>query len=495
VKLATRISVFFLAALAVVVGGLSGSIYWLVRSHVHQQLDELSSAALDTLSAAVEYDPAGLVWELNVRRLSFGQTIGGRPIVWGVFTANGGRIDGSKDVSVPLFQSFSTLHPGEDRQTELISRGEPWRVAGKMLRADSISETPAADGSPDGGDERMQHHPRLCLAVGIPLEPFFKPLRTLATALVGISLVIWLTAALLGRRLCNRALAPVTQMAQTAGTISAADLNQRLPAVGTGDELEDLCRAFNGLLDRLQTSFERQQRFAAEASHQLRTPLAALMGQVDVALRRTRSADEYRRALDAAHEQAKHLGRIVEMLLFLTREEAEASPPTFQRIQLHDWLSDHLHSWQQHARFEDLRTDGETADNLWINVHSELLGQAVDNLLDNACKYSDLGSEIVVRASRRGDEVQLEIADHGIGIAPSDLAQLVHPFFRSAAARKRGVAGSGLGLSIVERIMTIFRGRLEVDSTPGKGSRFILVFPASSIVPADEAPSLTSSEV
>ena len=111
--------------------------------------------------------------------------------------------------------------------------------------------------------------------------------------------------------------------------ISAVDLSQRLPSAITNDELDDLGRAFNDLLDRLQISFQRQQRFTAEASHQLRTPLAAMLGQVDVALRRDRSADEYRRALQSVQRQAEQLKQIIEMLLFLAREDSEAAVPSW----------------------------------------------------------------------------------------------------------------------------------------------------------------------
>ena len=121
--------------------------------------------------------------------------------------------------------------------------------------------------------------------------------------------------------------------------ISAADLNQRLLAPTTGDELEDLSRAFNDLLDRLQVSFDRQRQFAAEASHQLRTPLTAMLGQIDVALRRERSPAEYRKTLQTVNEQATRLRRIVEMLLFLTREATDMDLPQFNCIELNDWLT------------------------------------------------------------------------------------------------------------------------------------------------------------
>src|SRR5207237_5449928 len=114
-----------------------------------------------------------------------------------------------------------------------------------------------------------------------------------------------------------RALVPVTHMAAAARSMSAADLRQRLPSPGTGDELEDLRGGFNDLLGRVEEALERQRRFTGDASHQLRTPLTVMLGQVEVALRRDRPADDYRRALTQVQQQAVHLRRIVEALLFL----------------------------------------------------------------------------------------------------------------------------------------------------------------------------------
>src|SRR5439155_4762880 len=140
------------------------------------------------------------------------------------------------------------------------------------------------------------------------------------------SLGIWLLALFLGRAMSRRALRPLSSMACSARAMDASDRGQRLPSATAGDELEDLARAFNGLLNRLQEAFERQRRFTGDASHQLRTPLTAMLGQIDVALRRDRQADDYRRTLDLVHGQASHLRKIVEALLFLTRADLDAVP-------------------------------------------------------------------------------------------------------------------------------------------------------------------------
>src|SRR5262249_55252998 len=158
-------------------------------------------------------------------------------------------------------------------------------------------------------------------------------LRTVAMILAGVSIGIWLLAAAMGRRLVRRALLPVTRMAEAAGAMTAADRDQRLPIPGTGDELDALAGSFNGLLPRLHEEVERQKRFTGDASHQLRTPLAALLGQVEVALRRERPAEDYRRTLADVHEEADRLRQIVESLLFLARAESEAGRPELHPLE------------------------------------------------------------------------------------------------------------------------------------------------------------------
>jgi signal transduction histidine kinase len=276
-------------------------------------------------------------------------------------------------------------------------------------------------------------------------------------------------------------------MTGSMATITAADLTQRLTSPSTGDELEGLSRAFNDLLDRLETSFDRHRRFSAEASHQLRTPLTAMLGQVDVALRRDRSLGEYRQTLQTVHDQAARLGRIVEMLLFLTREEADTGPTKFDGIELNDWLTKHLDSWRVHPRHNDLSVELQRETPMWINAHDGLLGEMVDNLFDNACKYSTPNSPVVVRTLGTNEGAKLIVQDSGYGIPEGELANIVDPFFRSVDAKRRGIGGSGLGLTIVHRIISAFGAKLSVESREGSGSSFTITFQPASKSIVDES--------
>jgi signal transduction histidine kinase len=266
-------------------------------------------------------------------------------------------------------------------------------------------------------------------------------------------------------------------MADTARSMGAADLTLRLPGSTAADELADLARAFNGLLERLAEAFERERRFAGEASHQLRTPLAALIGQVEVALRRDREPDEYRRALASVLDQAGRLRRVVEALLFLARSEADARLPGLERIDLAGWVPLRLRMWADDPRGADLVFEPPTAE-VPATIHPDLFGELLDALIDNALKYSELGTPVTIRVGRDAQGVWMEVEDRGCGIAPDDLPHLFRPFFRSAVARKRGVAGVGLGLAVAARIAAALGGSIGVESEPGRGSRMKVRLPA-----------------
>ena len=273
--------------------------------------------------------------------------------------------------------------------------------------------------------------------------------------------------------------APLTQMSRSISAISPADLSQRLTPIATQDQLGELSRAFNQLLDRLEASFERQRRFAANASHQLRTPLTSMRGYVEVALRRDRSVSEYQGVLEKVQTQSVQLCQIIELLMSLAREGADVIAADCRVFELNEWLDDYLPRWHQYPRSGDIRLDNDREAELLIKAHKALLGQAIDNLIDNACKYSDPNSEIVVRTTRTGETVTIEVEDNGCGIPESELARVRDPFYRSDEVRRRGIGGAGLGLCVTQQIISAFGAQLSIESVAGRGTIASIVFQAA----------------
>jgi signal transduction histidine kinase len=253
-------------------------------------------------------------------------------------------------------------------------------------------------------------------------------------------------------------------------------LDDRVPVPATRDELAGLAGAFNGLLGRLQKAFERQRRFTGEASHQLRTPLTAILGQMEVALRRDRDPDKYRRVLATAFAQADRLREIVEALLFLARADTDTELPGREPLDLGRWLNDYLaDAWGRHPRFADLQVEAVGAS-LVVSAHPVLFGQAVGNLIENAVKYGPPGTAIPIGLTVESGGVMLSVADHGSGIAVADRPLVFEPFYRSAESRRYGVPGVGLGLAVTARIIRAHGGHVRIGSV-GTGCRVEIALP------------------
>lgn len=465
-SLTRRVSVFFLGALAIVLVGFSTTLFLMARTYLLRQADARLDAVLTTLEACAEEDDEGLEWEPTRRPIAVGLSNDPSEPRWIIQAEDGTLVDRSRN--------FSPAEAGPEP-----FQGRRWKVARRRMIAKKIEE-------PDEG------YTKLVLISAIDLRPTWRALGLLAAVLSGLSTAVWILAAVLGTRFCRVALRPLTRMASSARSMGANDLDRRLPVSATGDELEDLGRSFNDLLDRLQEAFERQRRFGGDASHQLRTPLTALIGQIEVCLRRPRPAEEYRAVLQLAREQAAQMSRIVEALLFLARADADAPLPGIAPLDLVAWTDRHLRDhWRDQPRAIDFVRETGGIESIPVLAHPPLLAQLFDNLLDNACKYSPNGRPIVVRTGLKSLEGRkaavLEVEDRGPGIAEDDLAQIFEPFYRSERVRLQGRSGVGLGLAVASRIARAFGGGLSV--TNREGARFTLELPFrdSTLTPPDPA--------
>lgn len=475
--LTTRLSFFFLSMLALVLVGFSTTLYFLARNHMYGQAHERLEGALNTLVAAVEVGPEGLEWEKSQHKLDVGLRRGNGQVVWLVSNGHAavdsaGQQDSVSELALATrrLQELGIAHDRVDWQEQT------WFVAGRFLDARSLDKpAPEPHAVINPGEKIYQN---LAITAAVPLGPVRAELRYLASILGGLSAVVWLGALFVGRRVCRQALRPVQRMAQSARDMETSDLTERLPVTPTGDELEDLSRSFNGLLDRTQESLESQRRFAGDASHQLRTPLTALLGQIEIALRRDRSPLEYQHVLAAAQRQGKHLQQIVDSLLFLARADAEARLPNLERLDLAAWLPDQQSTWSGRLTSKVLRLAFDEPGPCWVEAQPALLEELVNNLLDNAAKYSGPGTLITLKVSRNDREVILAVEDEGTGVRPEDMPHLFEPFFRSPMARERGVGGVGLGLAIAARIARAFGGGIDAENRSTGGSCFRLHLPA-----------------
>lgn len=483
-SLTTRLSAYFLTALALVLLGFSLVLYLLVRSHLVDQTNQRLELAMQTIIAAVEVHADDVEWEPLERHITLGEDPGEDQVRWLVHDEKGRLVDCS--LNLEPNKKGSGLVSEASPDPFLTSAG--WRVLARRLRAGHFDPQPVLEEiSPDQlpnrvalPSDRTYHGPALTIRVGLPWLPAAASLRQLAWTLLGVSASVWAVGALFSRRVCRQAIRPVVEMASCAKMLRGDQPGQLLPVAPSGDEVEDLGHSFNDLLTRLQEALQQQQRFAGDASHQLRTPLTAVLGQVEVALRQERSPDEYQRVLQIVRRRAGEMRQMVELLLFLARMPARTEPPDTRTINLAGWLGEYRRRWEDQPRAADMSWPSLDADAGWeIRTQPALLGQLVDNLLDNACKYSEAATPIRVDLEQRLGGVTLTVSDEGLGIRAEDLPYLCDPFYRSPEARRLGRPGVGLGLTVVKRIVTVLGGELRIDSQPGQGSRFRVELPAS----------------
>jgi two-component system, OmpR family, sensor kinase len=480
-----RFSALFLGALGLVLVGFSTVLYISARIYLDRRVSDRLAAALAVLAAAAEVHTGGVEWEPQERVLPLGQESGPERLRWMVFDDRGHRIDHSRNlIDAELSADWVPRPGGAQLPSRLVDRlGRSWRVAQRRLRPGSgeLSGSNAVTGrqEPTDLDRSEVLYPTLVLTVCVPLDPKESTLATLGWLLVTLSTGTWVLAALLCRRLCRRALAPMARMVESARDLDPDDPGWCLEGAGTRDELDDLGRAFNDLLSRLHLAYQRQRAFSSAASHQLRTPLTVLTGQIEVALRQERSGEEYRRVLKSALGRAVQLGQIVEALLFLGRADSDAQLPDGELLDLDRWVAEYLADRPATAGSAELVHPPAKGEALSVRVHPPLLGQLLDNLLDNACKYGRQGSPILVETLRDHDVAILAVEDSGSGIPAEDLPRVFEPFYRSAPGRRRSVPGVGLGLAVVHRIATAFGGTVAVRSDVGVGSRFEVRLPIS----------------
>ncbi|HEX5445190.1 MAG TPA: ATP-binding protein [Pirellulales bacterium] len=476
-SLAIRISAFFLAALALLLVGFSVVIYSAASVRMQRRLDERLNAALDALEASIDVERGGLEWEPQDLRILLGTESDVNGVRWLVITPGGALIDRSVNSPSATFpddwrpDKWPTDPPDG---TEFGGAGD-WRMAGRRLLPEQLlrlrREHPEDDGPPD-----EVVYPELLLMAGLSGAPIEADLRQLAAMLIGTSLALWSLCAGLGYWLSRRALAPVVRMATAVRQMSVAEQAGSIALPNTGDELDDLALAFNGLLSRLHGALERQRRFAGDASHQLRTPLAGLLSLVDVLRRRARTVEEYAGALDQIRQEAVRMRQIVESLMFLAHAEADALPLARETLDLSCWLPEQLKRWESHSRGGDIACEVEEAP-LTIAAHPSLLAQLLDNLIDNACKYSEPACPVKVRGGRDGRQVRIAVEDQGSGIAEADLPHLFEPFYRAAQARQQNKRGVGLGLAVVQRIAETLGASIRVEHRKPRGTRFVVTFP------------------
>jgi heavy metal sensor kinase len=324
-----------------------------------------------------------------------------------------------------------------------------------------------------------------------------RPVREQKAILERVRVALWigipvalLLASLGGYFLARKSLAPVTSMSEMAARMGAANLHERLPVVNESDELGRLAQVFNQLLGRLGDSFEQQRRFMADASHELRTPVAIVRGEAEVALSRAeRDAEDYRESLSIVHDEGRRLTYIVEDLFTLARADAGQHAIRREGFYLDETVVDSVRAMRTLAASKGVAVEHAKMQELPFRGDEELIRRMLVNLLDNAIKYTPAGGHITVNCETQGETYVLTVSDTGAGIPRSAQPHIFERFYRADAARSRAenadgtratTSGAGLGLSIARLAAESHAGRLELLHSDEHGSVFVATLPLPS---------------
>jgi heavy metal sensor kinase len=315
------------------------------------------------------------------------------------------------------------------------------------------------------------------IRAAVNTEPFDEARDRFQQILEATLPALVILASLTGYWLSGRALSPVKEIVRTARGIGVQDLTGRLAVPEPHDELRSLSETLNDMLARIESSVKKITQFTADASHDLRTPVALIRSNAELALRRSRTEEEYRETLSrilAASEETTHL---IENLLTLARADAGAEDLLFERIDLLFQVRKAAEEAGILAAAKGIQISQEVPPGvLFVSADERALQRLLLIVLENAVKYSPDGSRINIHAAGEGGSAIVEIRDSGIGISEKDLPHIFERFYRADQARSREPGGAGLGLAIARWIVEKHGGRIEAQSTLGKGSVFRLSF-------------------
>jgi len=429
--------------LVAVVAGFGAVLYVKVRKSVYREVDARLTAHAQALAGALEREGGGgFDLELSDDYVkTFGGTGRGDPyyIIW-------------------------------DERGELVDRSRPNlelpRPGGAGIRSRGRYREFAA-ASPKGA----------MVLVGQRLADQQKRLKELIGVTVGAGFVVLVLALAGGWWLVGRALRPVRKISEAAAEISGSNMSRRIDVAQTESELGRLARTLNETFARLEQAFDRQARFTADASHELRTPLAIVQSQAELALRKDRTAAEYREALEVTLKAAQRMKAVVEGLLTLARADAAQANLKRERLDVRKVVEETAALLAPLAaeRKVALAVSAEPAE---LEGDPDRLREVVMNLVMNALIYNREGGRVDVTLRHEVDQAVLTVADTGIGIPEAARPHVFERFYRVDRARTREAGGSGLGLAITRWVIEAHGGVISFTSREGEGTTFVVRLPA-----------------
>ena len=464
-SIAARLALWYTAATFVLVAVATGLLYWVLAANVDREDDQFLVDTAQIMRALIRERPTDIAalqqevdWEGTARRYA--------------------------RVFVRVLDEHDNLIIETPGATSIIAR--------HTLTAANVGAEPgpAIDTtSPAGAPYRMlaawaplgtEGRERRLIQIALDRTSERQLLREYRSRLWAVLALALLASALVGYTIARRGMAPVEAIAGTARRIGSSTLDARIPIDGLPGELSTLAATFNDMLDRLEDAFARLSSLSADLAHELRTPINNLRGEIEVALGKPRSTAEYQDTLASVLEESSRLAQMIEGLMFLARAENPQTQIDRTVVDVRRELRAVCEFYEPAAAEAgvslDVIDDGEGVPAAFDRT---LVQRALGNLILNAVTHTPPGGRVRLSVARAAGAVRVGVADTGGGIPAEHLSRVSNRFYRVDASRSSSSGGLGLGLAIVDSIMKVHGGSMELSSIPGSGTTVTLVFPDS----------------
>ena len=467
-RLRDKMTFWYTAITVIALGTFAAVLYFMTANVLQQILEREARLSLQQLSAQVELEDGALTFENEVP-LSSGS-------MYYIMEENGSELASyGKDISffenVPIVPGqFRTVTSGSDEW--LLLDSDPVAIqTGKNNREKGEGDIHASAASNATLAERDTVRVRVVISCALRQ----RVLSTLLMVFGGGIPLLALFALSGGSMIAKHSLRPIRQIISSVGIIAGGDLSERIPNAPVNDEIGELTDTLNQMLASVETAFTREKRFASDASHELRTPVAVIRAYTEAMLTEKDTTEDQRASLQTMLTECRRMQKIIEQLLTITRGQEGRYPLCIEPVSLKavcggvaDTLADMLTE-------KTMELCLDVPDTLSLEADQSLLTEMILNRVENAVKYGKPRGQIRIEASAIDGQVNLRVSDDGIGIAKEALPSIFDRFYRVDAVRDR--SGTGLGLSIVKWIVQVHCGSVRVESEPGQGTTFLISLP------------------
>ena len=288
--------------------------------------------------------------------------------------------------------------------------------------------------------------------------------------------IILIFAIIAGNFLIYKSFSPIENILFELKQINANDLSARLKTTKNEDEINQLINEVNNLLSRLESSFERISQFSSDASHELKTPLTIIRGEIEVTLRKERTNDEYKSALNNSLNELSLIEQTVNDLLFLAKNEKDLMVDKQEEFYFDELIDESINEIKSFAKLHQVEINFILEDSIEFKGFPNLLKIALKNALKNAIQFSHENSQVIVKSYKNADSFNISIQDFGIGIPLNEQEKIFEKFYRTDKSRNKNSGGTGLGMSIVKKIIDIHEGSIKIKSAENKGTTVTISF-------------------